>query len=73
MNIDIFCGVVNMPDGRIVYVDNVSNNGWNSNSLSGALFLSSSLRMKRCTREELIKYNNIIDACDFLYSKNEAS
>lgn len=58
--------MVKLEDGREVFVDNVSNNGWNINSLSGALFLTSPNRIGLLSKDRQIHYRNILDACSFI-------
>lgn len=55
-------GMLKTKDAREVFVDNVSNGGWNNSSYKNAVFRTSALRKCRSSDEELSLYKDIIDA-----------
>ena len=64
-SIDIhnYKGLLKTSDGQEVFVDNISNNGWNKNSFKGCVFMDSDLRSCRFTEVERLHTKLIIDAC----------
>ena len=56
-----FVGMLKTKDGREIFVDNVSNHGWNNNSVKGCIFLSG--RRDRIS-EDLAKHvDDVLEAC----------
>lgn len=67
LDIHSFKGWLKTKDGRPVYVDNVSNGGYNANSYNHATFLLSDLRIgmfrDHCGEAEVQRLKDISEAC----------